>query len=224
MIFCKTRKPSVKFLAFFLFLAGSFCFAQQKEDDKKELTIEDYKLMLGDEKPKSRLESIYALSKIEGYEAEKILVEQYRKEKDNYLKTQIIEALSIRKSSDSQKVLIEALSDKNKEVRKNAWLNLQEDMFSNEVNLKILLKKFKGEENKEVKMSAVWSFSKSKSTETVKEIAGIVSDSMQPIEIRKLAVQVLGRIGNEAAKKELKRFSKSKDKEIAKESEKHIGK
>lgn len=213
------KKAKAFFCAVFLFLAFS-AYTQNNSIPQSE----KYSQALKSDKPKDRLEAIYALSSISEPSAETMLIDAYKTEKDAYLKTQILEALSVKNSASAANFILDATEDANTEVRKTAWSSLGEEAVSRPEVAARVRANFKKEKNVSVKAGALRAFCLDKSTSAVKELSSFIADTSQDRSLRKTALEKLSGIKTKFARNELVNISKLKDKEMAREAERLLNK
>lgn len=208
-------KAKAIFCMGFLFI--SFV-ALSKENTSVE--IEKYSQLLNSESAKDRLDAVYALAVSSDIRAEEMLISTYKIERDAYIKTQIIEALSVKNSTQAAFFIVEATEDKNPEIRKTAWNSINEIAMAKPEIASIVRENFKKEGNVSVKFAALRAFCMDNSTTTVKEISSFVMDGKEDKELRKAALKKLSKIKSKIVKSELNRISRAKEKDIASEAKK----
>ncbi|GAB4031360.1 MAG: hypothetical protein Fur0012_08440 [Elusimicrobiota bacterium] len=153
-----------------------------------------------------------------------MLIDAYKSEKDSYLKTQILEALSVKNSTSAAVFILDATEDANTEVRKAAWNALGEEALSKPEAAARMREKFKKEKNVSVKAGALRAFCLDKSTAAVKELSSFIADTREDRSLRKMALEKLSVIKTKFARNELVNISKFKDKELAKEAQRLLNK
>jgi HEAT repeat protein len=212
------------FIIFIVFLFAGFDLFAQEVSTNNVSDLEKYSKALKSEKPKDRLDAIYKLSVLKDPSAEEMLINAYKTEKDAYLKTQIIEALSVKNSTTSAAFIIEATNDSNVEVRKAAWISSAQILARDKKVAKAAADKLKKEKNKSVKLVGLNAFSINDDSDTIKLLGEIAGNSAEDLEIRKMALKKLSEMKTKEAKTELLKISKVKDKEIADEAAKLLNK
>lgn len=160
-----------------------------------------------------RLSAIQELSILQTDDAINALVEHLKKEKDNYLKIQIIESLNVETSTVAFSAVVDAIYDKNSYVRQSAVRQLGYSSKPEKV-LPVIEKLLNEEKDKSVKMTAINTLSLYKTTTTVEIIDKIVADKTADKDLRLLAVHLLGKIGTKEAKNKLQKYLADTDPEV----------
>jgi hypothetical protein len=198
----------------------AFCFAYgfaqvggkiaENVDISKVRSIEELTVVLKSSSAKERLDAIKTLWSVESDTVTKIICEHYFNEKDMYIKTQIVEYAAYKKDVKwCADIFLDAISSDNNSLRNSAWLSVNEDLTKDD-RVKVKLKEaVKSEKNKWVKMNALRKISVvAKSTETVKILSSTITDDNEDEDVRIAAVDVIKRIRNEDAKKEIERIKR----------------
>lgn len=142
----------------------------------------------------------------------RILSEHLLEEKDNYLKVEIMEIISLSGSTVAFNAITKQLEDKNPYMRSVAVLNLGK--FKEELSLPILKKVLKEEKNRSVKLTTISAFKNYKSTAAVETLDNLVSNPNEDKDIKIASIKVLGAIGGPYSEKVLKKYSSHPDKEL----------
>lgn len=216
----------VVIVIFIAFLFAGFALFAQEVSTNNVSDLEKYSKALKSEKPKDRLDAIYKLSALKDPSAEEMLINAYKTEKDAYLKTQIIEALSVKNSTTSAAFIIDATNDSNIEVRKAAWISSAQILARDKKVAKAAADKLKKEKNKSVKLLGLNAFSINDDSDTIKLLGEIAGNSAEDLEVRKMALMALSAKESALSDNEIDKLSKDKNKEIAvlaqKEREKRL--
>jgi len=212
------------FLISFLFL-GVFLYSQSFDLISSTLTINDISSILKSTSAKDRFEAIKALSDIKGQSSDNILIEQYKKENDSYLKMTIIEILSHRVvfSTSALNVVYEAMEIQNEQISKAAWTNIADGILLDKTQKKVLIDKLKKEKRKGVKIDAVRKISMDTSSGTVKELANMVINEAEDEDVRTVSLKRLKEMNTKDSNKELNAIRKLniKNKKIVDELKKN---
>ncbi len=208
-------KAKAIFCAVFLFVSF-VVFSQENVSPQAD----EYSKLLKSEKAKDRLDAVYALAISSMPESAEMLISAYKVEKDAYIKTQIIDALSVKNSTVAATFIIDSTQDSNVEVRKTAWNSINESFMINPDMADIVRKNFKKEKNVSVKFAALRAFCMDGSTIAVKDISSFILNSREDKDLRKAALIEFSKIKSKSVRNELKKISKNKDKELAREAAK----
>ncbi|MFQ3675462.1 MAG: HEAT repeat domain-containing protein [Endomicrobiia bacterium] len=150
------------------------------------------------------LQAINELAQINTIESTNALVNRLKIEKDNYLKTQIIEALAVHQSTVALDGILSAINDSNPYVRQTAMVNL--GYFSdNDKVAESISSALEKETNDSVKLSAINTFSKNRTKKAV-DALGKVLKTDKDARVRKFAIRTLGKINTEDALKEVEKY------------------
>lgn len=211
------------FLISILF-SSAFLYSQSFDLISSSITINEISLILKSTSAKDRLDAIKALSDIKDQSSDNILIEQYNKENDNYLKMRIIEVLSRRVvfSTSALNTVYEAMETQNDQISKAAWINIAEGILLDKTQKKVLMDKLKKEKRKGVKIDAVRKISLDTSTNTIKELANIIINEAEDEDVRIVSLKRLKEMNTKDSNKELDAIKKLniKNKKIADELKK----
>lgn len=217
-------KKAKAFFCLGILFSSFLTVSAQEKTAASVFSLKDYEKMILSDKPKERLDAVYGLFNSTQSAAEQILIEAYAKEKDAYIKTQILEVLSYKKSTQAVAEIFSAFQDQNPEIRKSAWNSLNEEILSKKENMDKAKEIFKKEINPRVKIFGMKVFAIDKSSSSVKELSDMAKDGKENAEIRKMALNKLAEKKNKASEKELSDISKIKDKEISAEAKRLLNK
>lgn len=162
------------------------------------------------------------LAKMENKKAESVLVQELKSTKDNYIKVQTIEALTMYQSTTSVEAVISALNDANPNVRQAAMINLGY-FGDNERIAQVVAGALENEKDKTVKLSGINTLTQHKNKAAVAALSKISKED-KDLEIRKSTIRVLGKINTKEARDEIKKHTADSDPEIRKEAKKILGK
>ncbi|MEW6011840.1 MAG: hypothetical protein AB1602_00420 [Elusimicrobiota bacterium] len=214
----------ILFLISFLFL-GVFLYSQSFDLISSTLTINDISSILKSTSAKDRFQAIKALSDIKEQSSDNILIEQYKKENDSYLKMTIIEILSHRVvfSTSALNVVYEAMEIQNEQISKAAWTNINNAILLDKNQRKVLVDKLKKEKRKGIKIDAVRKISMDTSSGTVKELANMVINEAEDEDVRAVSLKRLKEMNTKDSNKELDSIKKLniKNKKVADELKKN---
>jgi len=213
----KVMKIFMVLFVFSLFLG--YIYGEDLKIDENIKRINYLSEVLKSTSAKERLDSIYELLKIDDDRAVKILVEHYKIEKDNYLKKEIIENINIKKSTEAFKIVEDSLSSSNRQIALSALNRVDEESLKDESFRKEVLKNFKTQKDKNLKMTALNKLSVIESSDVVKEISDIVLNENEDSEVRVIAFRKLKNMKSGFAKKEVEKIKSYKisDEKLKKE-------
>ncbi len=211
------------FLISFLF-SSAFLYSQSFDLISSTITVNELSLILKSTSAKDRLDAIKALSDIKDQSSDNILIEQYKKENDSYLKMTIIEILSRRVvfSTSALNVVYEAMETQNDQISKAAWTNIDNGILLDKTQKKVLMDKLKKEKRKGIKIDAVRKISLDTSTDTIKELANIIINEAEDEDVRTVSLKRLKEMNTKDSNKELDAIKKLniKNKKVADELKK----
>jgi len=190
-------------------LLGSTIVFSQTADEKKAVKE------LNGGNAKIRLEAIQKLAGSGTESSCSALIDRLAGEKDNYLRIQIIEALTVYQSTGALYAVLNGFNDNNSSVRQAAAINL--GYFSSE---NIIVPKLEevinrqGAEN--VKFSAVNALGRFKGSVAVSALERILSGTGSNEKMRIQAAVSLKKIGTKETKNILKNHANDKNPEIRK--------
>jgi len=206
----KVMKMMKIFIAVFVFsLFFGYVYGEDLKIDENIKKINYLSEVLKSTSAKERLDSIYELLKIDDERAVKILVEHYKIEKDNYLKKEIIENINIKKSTEAFKIVEDSLSSSNRQIALSALNKVDEESLKDESFRKEVLKNFKTQKDKSLKITALDKLSVIESSDVVKEISDIVLNENEDSEVRVIAFRKLKNMKSSFAKKEIEKIKGS---------------
>jgi len=154
---------------------------------------------------------------VNNQEAEKLLIEQLKKDPQPGLRITIIESLSLRNTSSSLQAIIDSLKDPSIEVRKNAVLRLGY-YGNNPLVIGSLSNVLDSTEDESLQLLALGSLSLSTSSSTVLVVDKVIKDPKRKKQIKYAAMEVLLTMadnGNKKAEQKLKELEKDKNKTIS---------
>ncbi|MGC8729661.1 MAG: HEAT repeat domain-containing protein, partial [Elusimicrobiales bacterium] len=120
--------------------------------NSSSITLNDLSLILKSTSAKDRLNAIYYLYNSTEDWAYNLLIEAYDKERDAYIKTQIIEVVSNKNQDKSFELTVKALEDDNPEIRRTGWISLNENIISDKVKLQRVKEIFRKEKKADIKI------------------------------------------------------------------------
>ncbi|MEO0224001.1 MAG: HEAT repeat domain-containing protein [candidate division WOR-3 bacterium] len=141
-----------------------------------------------------------------------VLIEHLQEETDNFVKCEILETISLIKSSDVFNVLKIYTKDKNEVVRQVAISKVVE--FINFDIVDVLNEVITSDNSTQIKKVAIYALKDFKKEKTVKILDEFIKDEKNEKELRLLALTTLAKIGDEKSLEVLKKYSLHKDKEI----------
>lgn len=190
-------------------LLGSMVLSAQTADEKKAVKE------LGNTSAKIRLEAIQKLARSGTESSCSALIDRLAGEKDNYLRIQIIEALTVYQSTGALYAVLNGLNDNNSSVRQAAAINL--GYFSSENIIVPRLEEALNKKDAEnVKFSAVNTLGRFRGGAAISALGKIVSGAGSDEKMRLHAADSLRRIGTKETKNILKNHINDKNPEIRK--------
>ncbi|MEN3014177.1 MAG: HEAT repeat domain-containing protein [Endomicrobiia bacterium] len=179
---------------------------------KEEILIDKSKLIedLDSSNVSIRYASLRKLSNALDEETIEILTKYLKKEQDNYLKSEIIEILSLSGSTVALAGIKDQLNDKNLYIRQTAVRclgNFDEKLVIPEL-VKVINRR---DEDLSVKKTAVWVVGRFRSKEAISLLDNVISDQQNSEELKLLAVRALGKIGTKESRNALRKYITSKN-------------
>lgn len=162
--------------------------------------------------PKVRITAIQSLGKVQNEDIVRALTDAYKKEKDAYLRMQIVDSLSVNQSTSALAGVISALDDPNPQVRQTAVIALGY-YGDNEKIVNALSTLFDNEKEEAVKFSIVNTLGQQKNKTAVSGL-GKALDKKNDKRMRLFAVTNLGKIQTKEAFTELEKNKDDSDPEV----------
>lgn len=152
-------------------------------------------------------------------EGDAVLSKQYKNEKDAYVRKQIAEGLDVNRSTYAYECARAALKDPSLQVRQSAVEALARygDVSKIEADFKELLGPAAP---RELRLAAINALGFNASTRAVALLDSVAADTVNPSEMRRLAVISMGRMGGAYAKGRIKRYANDKDAAVKAEAKK----
>lgn len=202
----------MKILSVVLLFSFSAVAVAQKTD-------KDFLADLKSGSAKVRLAAVDNFRARQSLEGDIILSKQYKSEKDAYVRKQIVEGMDVNRSTYAYECAREALKDPNIQVRLTAVgaLGWYRDVSKIETEFKELLSPAAPEA---VRLAAIHVLGFNASTRAVALLDSVASDTVNPAEIRHMAVISMDRTGSAYAKDRIKRYANDKDAAVKAEAKK----
>lgn len=161
------------------------------------------------------ISSIRNLARMENVKAEFAIINELKSTKDNYIKIQIIEALTMYRSTTAIESIIATLDDKNAYVRQSAMINLGY-FGDNERIAQAIATSLQNEKDESVKSSAINTLAHNKNKKSAIVLSSLINREKNTT-LRKAAAKGLAKINTAESKIELKKYISDKDIELRKE-------
>ncbi len=193
-----------------------YCFCEESITASTAAVNEVFELVRSSSSV-DRLEAIKRLFVMEDTTSCKALMEIYESETDNYLKVFIVENIRYKNCEESYELILKGLEDVNKEVRKAAWLGVDNNGLKDKEKRKKIIDNFKKEKDRDVKKNALWKLAIDKTTDTVNYMLSIINDKTEDDEIKKEALRHIYKMNTNYSKRKISELEKKGNKIISDE-------